>query len=774
MQRAHLAMNFSTFEESDNDDFDDIPLRVNGRKRARLSSSSNGATGTAAVGNTVGNSVDSTSSPSASPSPQASSEESPSPMKRSRRLATHRRVNDDSDVEDFQPARSVPESKLKLRRDSAAKRSNGDNEMRDDSTPRKPRLLKGKLKREKSQVVKEEAVKPQVANASDVVRFNTKRKSAKDQDDNSKWWESGSKGKGGLKWSTLVHHGVVFPPPYEPHGVPLVYDGRPVQLEPIAEEIATFYASKIQTDHVKKELFNKNFFVDFRASLRGTDAYRVVKEFKHCDFSRIHELLEQRKAEKQAVPAAEKKAMKEAEKQKFAKYETALIDGREEKVANFRVEPPGLFLGRGEHPKMGQVKKRILPEDITINIGVDAAVPEALPGHKWGNIIHKQDVTWLAGWKDSITGGKKYVFLGAGSVFKGMSDHAKFEKARELKKYIEAVRRDYRAGWDVKKKEVRQRAVVMYLIDKLALRVGNEKGEDEADTVGCCSLRVEHVKFLENNTIEFDFLGKDSIRYLNEVAVEEKVYRNMRMFCHKKDPKELIFHRLTVQGLNDYLKSIMPGLSAKVFRTYNASITLSGLLENTGADTSLNEKIVYYNQQNKEVAILCNHQRAMPKAHAGQMEKLQKKVEEVEEWIGELKKAWGKLGEKDAGEKVELIQKVAVRAEITAGMTDEQKAVERKRVAELAKEEKVISRNKDQVANLLKSAKAKLEKLNADMTVKEELKTVALGTSKINYLDPRITVAWCKKHNVPIEKMFAKTLLVKFAWAMETSQEFKF
>ncbi len=31
---------------------------------------------------------------------------------------------------------------------------------------------------------------------------------------------------------------------------------------------------------------------------------------------------------------------------------------------------------------------------------------------------------------------------------------------------------------------------------------------------------------------------------------------------------------------------------------------------------------------------------------------------------------------------------------------------------------------------------------------KDELKTVALGTSKINYLDPRITVAWCKLHEV--------------------------
>jgi len=38
-------------------------------------------------------------------------------------------------------------------------------------------------------------------------------------------------------------------------------------------------------------------------------------------------------------------------------------------VGNFRVEPPGLFRGRGEHPKMGKVKQRVYPRDITINIG---------------------------------------------------------------------------------------------------------------------------------------------------------------------------------------------------------------------------------------------------------------------------------------------------------------------------------------------------------------------------------------------------------------------
>tara|TARA_R110002050_G_scaffold85289_2_gene182004 strand:+ start:1964 stop:2188 length:225 start_codon:yes stop_codon:yes gene_type:complete len=68
------------------------------------------------------------------------------------------------------------------------------------------------------------------------------------------------------------------------------------------------------------------------------------------------------------------------------------------------------------------------------------------------------------------------------------------------------------------KKEVeRQFATAMWVIDKLALRVGNEKGEDEADTVGCCSLRKEHISLVPPSRLVFDFLGKDSMRYFNEV-----------------------------------------------------------------------------------------------------------------------------------------------------------------------------------------------------------------------------------------------------------------
>lgn len=124
-----------------------------------------------------------------------------------------------------------------------------------------------------------------------------------------------------------------------------------------------------------------------------------------------------------------------------------------------------------------------------------------------------------------------------------------------------------------------QLATCVYLIDKLALRVGNEKSEDEADTVGCCSLRVEHLTLEKPDAdgklmVTFDFLGKDSMRYFNTVEVIPEAYKCLERFLAKKEAKTEVFDKINTGRLNDYLKSNMDGLSAKVFRTYNASITL--------------------------------------------------------------------------------------------------------------------------------------------------------------------------------------------------------
>ena len=51
-------------------------------------------------------------------------------------------------------------------------------------------------------------------------------------------------------------------------------------------------------------------------------------------------------------------------------------------------------------------------------------------------------------------------------------------------------------------------------------------------------------------------------------------------------------------------------------------------------------------------------------------------------------------------------------------------------------------------------------------TVMDENKNISLGTSKLNYLDPRISVQWYKTNQVPLEKIYNKMHREKFCWAI--------
>lgn len=171
-----------------------------------------------------------------------------------------------------------------------------------------------------------------------------------------------------------------------------------------------------------------------------------------------------------------------------------------------------------------------------------------MPG-KWKAVVHDKTVTWLANWVENVNGNYKYVFLAAGSSLKGQSDMQKFEKARELKNHVVAVRDWYNDKLKSKTMKERQLATAIYFIDVLALRAGNEKGDDEADTVGCCSLRYEHITLEPPNFLVFDFLGKDSIRYYNRVSVDDKVFKNIKLFKDQTSEGDMLFDRVDVSIL---------------------------------------------------------------------------------------------------------------------------------------------------------------------------------------------------------------------------------
>lgn len=456
-----------------------------------------------------------------------------------------------------------------------------------------------------------------------------------------KWWEE-EKRDDGTKWKFLEHKGPVFAPDYDPlpDNIIFEYDGKQMKLSQDAEEIACFYAKMLEHDFTSKDVFNNNFFKDWRKSMTSKEREKITK-LQKCNFRNMHVYFQALSEKNKNRTKDEKLKLKEENERLIQEYGFCTIDGHREKIGNFKIEPPGLFRGRGEHPKMGLVKRRVMPEDILINCSKDSAIPKPPSGHRWKEVRHDNTVTWLASWTENVQGQVKYIMLNPSSKLKGEKDWQKYETARRLHKHINQIRNTYREEWKSKEMRIRQRAVALYFIDKLALRAGNEKDEDQADTVGCCSLRVEHIELHKElngkeNVVVFDFLGKDSIRYYNEVEVEKRVFKNLELFKENKKDGDDLFDRLNTVVMNEHLRDLMDGLTAKVFRTYNASYTLQKQLkEMTDPNMSLPEKLLAYNRANRAVAILCNHQRAVPKSHEKSMENLKEKIRTKRDAIDE-------------------------------------------------------------------------------------------------------------------------------------------
>lgn len=543
-----------------------------------------------------------------------------------------------------------------------------------------------------------------------------------------------------VKWKSLEHHAVRFPPFYQPHGVPIIHKGEEIILKPEQEEIANYWAHVLGTEFAEKEIVQKNFEEAF---LKAIDPDLGIEKLDDVDFSRIKKHLEDVREARNNRSAEEKKKEREENAAIDQYYRRCIIDGTLENVATVMVEPPGIFRGRGEHPQAGTLKSRIQPEYVTINIGPDNMIPKChVPGHAWKAVVSKPECTWLGNFKDEskAKSGVKYLFLGADSSIKAKNDIKKYKKAKMLKENIESIQKDYTKRMASTDMMQAQLGTATYLIDKLALRVGNEKSEDEADTVGCCSLRVEHVTVEQDNKITLDFLGKDSMRFHQTIEVDPLAHKAIGRFVKGKEPSNDLFDLINASRLNDYLKELMPGLSAKVFRTYNASITLQRELGmwKDNPKISVEEKVKFYKDCNRQVAKLCNHQKAVPKNHEEQLKKLEDKLAE------KVKKLKALEAQKKAIKKGKPLDKKGIPKTISSCDTAIQKA------------KKSITNEEYKIYE------------------KKENKNIALSTSKINYMDPRISVTWCKNYEVPIEKVFEKTLRLKFAWAMSVDPTWTF
>ena len=546
------------------------------------------------------------------------------------------------------------------------------------------------------------------------------------------------------KWNELVHNGVAFPPEYVQRGINIKILGEVFFLNREQEELIYAWAKKKDTHYVKDPVFQSNFISDFKKVL--PDRFGSIQKIDEIDMSEAFNLVdkelkikEEEKIRVKSLSREERKRIsqeKKIEKEKLKSiYGKAKIDGIEVDVANWLVEPPGIFMGRGLHPLRGKWKPRVTAKDVILNLGEDASVPEG----PWKAIVHDHYSMWLASWIETLTGKRKYVWLHDSSYLRQDSDKAKYDTAKELESYIFAIEKEIinqmLYAKDTTKKRV---ATVCYLIYKLAMRVGDEKDTDEADTIGASTLRVEHLKFPNVNgkvQIEFNFLGKDSVPWQKVLEIStpdtKALYENLLFFMKGKDRKDEIFEDITSAKVNKFLRSIdkdnLPNLTAKVFRTYIATAIVKERLATPTLKVHKNEsefkKVYVAKIANLEAAITCNHKKGIDPRNPAS------------------KKSWEKF-EQSIANKKEKIRQLKLELKEKKWKTELQK---------LKKEQR-------------------LEKLEFQLRLQQETKDYNLGTSLRNYIDPRVFKSWCEFVNLDWTKIYTSTLQRKFKWIEQYSK----
>ena len=546
------------------------------------------------------------------------------------------------------------------------------------------------------------------------------------------------------KWTDLEHNGVAFPPEYVQRGINVKILGEIFFLNREQEELIYAWAKKKDTHYVKDPVFQGNFLSDFKkllperfTSVRNVDEIDMTEAFSLVD--KELKIKENEKIRIKSLTRDERRRIsqeKKLEKEKLkAIYGKAKIDGIEVDVANWLVEPPGIFMGRGLHPLRGRWKPRVTPKDVTLNLGQDASAPEG----PWKAIVHDHYSTWLASWIENLTGKRKYVWLHDSSYLRQDNDKAKYDTAKKLEYYISDIEKEIinqmLNSKDVTRKKI---ATVCYLIYKLAMRVGDEKDTDEADTIGASTLRVEHLKFPklgDKVQIEFNFLGKDSVPWQKTLEISspdtKALYENLLFFMKGKNKSDEIFEDITSSKVNKFLRSIdkenVPNLTAKVFRTCIATAIVKQHLSEPILKVNKNEsefkKVYVAKIANLQAAITCNHKKGIdPKNPAS-------------------KKAWEKF-EQSLENKKEKIKQLRMELKEKKWKTELQK---------LRKEQRV-------------------EKLEFQLRLQKETKDYNLGTSLRNYIDPRVFKSWCDYVDLDWTKIYTSTLQRKFKWIEQYSK----
>jgi len=590
----------------------------------------------------------------------------------------------------------------------------------------------------------------------------------------------------------LSHKGVLVPPRYNGRGFTIKVNGNRIKLTSEQEEMALAWAKKVGTPYVEDRVFAKNFHRDFSKKLG------IHVKPGDVDYSEVLSFVQEERIWKANLSRAKRKelALQRKAKRNANKecYGYASVDGEKVEVANYAVEPSCIFMGRGKHPRRGRWKEGPHEEDVELNLSPDAPRP---PGN-WKAIQWHHDAMWIARWQDRLTGKMKYVWFSDFSSLKQRKDIEKFEKARELRQNLSRVQRhiwESLNAHDIKRRKI---ATVTFLIDRLKIRVGDEKDPDEADTIGASTLRPEHIHSHGDGEVTFDFLGKDSVHHLFRVQLPNRVIRNLEEFAAEAGSP--LFQGVSSKHVSAFLDEVLEGLSAKVFRTHYASEAVEARLQKASVRYEDPEYVKKHiaTLANLEAAKVCNHRRTIPKTWKSSLERRKTRLKTLR---GRAKEAQSQLTQKLTERKQryrESLQKTQERlnrmktqlASYQLQLNERQRhggrsisalkrriRLQRGRVARQRQHLKKLKANhREQMERLRQRLKSRrnrdrtaIERLKFKIEAQKETRDFNLTTALKSYIDPRIYYEWGQRVGYDWEQYYPKSLHRKFTWVENRS-----
>ena len=534
---------------------------------------------------------------------------------------------------------------------------------------------------------------------------------------------------------SLKHNGI-YVPPYDLKGFSIKIQGQQIKLTQKTEPMAMAWSRRVLSTTIPSpdKVFTKNFMKEFLEQLKKENPQAsflnsFIPKYLHgidnplatqnnggeqideIDFSQVKRFIIDEKAKKEAISKEEKKKQAEERKVKRLefkeKYGYAEVNGQKLEIANWTAEPSCLFAGRGDHPQRGKWKEGPSEQDITLNLPPD--VPK--PSGNWKGIVWEPNKMYVAKWEDKLTGKIKYVWFSDTAFLKQNREKEKFQKAETLGKQIKQIESHILRNLDDKDINRRKVATVAWLILVPNMRVGDEKDPDEADTVGAITLRKEHIKIV-GDTLHFDFLGKDSVRWVKEYKAPLEVIKNIEYFS--KTSKEYLFEGIDSKHVSRFLSEKMPKLTAKVFRTWRCTKTVKEELEKSGVtkEDPDYKKNFAAKMANFKVAEVANHKRKIPPTFDQRVLDKEANLKNLESLLKAKKKE---------GKKTESLE-------------------------------------------------TRIERAKMDIQLTKLTKEYNLGTSLKSYIDPTAYVKWAKKVKFDIEKFYPQTLRNKFSWALQSGK----